>query len=291
MRPHTTSTSANAQPIVDNAKYGSDVLLLHLVGDDTFPLDMNSGSTDTDHHPKDHTSIPLTLPHASAPSSRKVSTHKHAKSKSSPKCHSPSFATRSIEAQPISFVGSDAEVNSYLGSRFQRLQQLATKKLVKAWIKGICPNKQALFPYQSNKTGKGPRSLPNTPGWWPQQDGVCRFRAPDHLRRAGIRKHSTVTGCTNADLSVERTRLCMHILRLRPTPQHLASWNSSTTEHNKVHASSGWTEFLRSLAGPNIFDDLTDQRSDKLKLRRALLSEIYSIAALEEQFCTRRGEY
>lgn len=86
----------------------------------------------------------------------------------------------------VSFrIDSEADVTAYLESRLKRLQQLAGKKIAKAWIKGICPKKQARFPYQ-NKRKEETGELPRIPGWWPQEDGVCRFIEPDHIRREGM---------------------------------------------------------------------------------------------------------
>jgi hypothetical protein len=83
-------------------------------------------------------------------------------------------------------IDSTVDVTAYLESRLKRLQQLAGKKIAKAWIKGICPKKQARFPYQNHKrlaeTGESPR----IPGWWPQENGVCRFTEPDHIKREGM---------------------------------------------------------------------------------------------------------
>lgn len=91
--------------------------------------------------------------------------------------------------QSQSFRIDDTErVVAFLSSRLKRMQQLADKKIAKAWIKGICPKKQAKFPYQ-NKKGEGKKdghakaSDPEVPGWWPIS--VCRFIEPDHIRREG----------------------------------------------------------------------------------------------------------
>lgn len=83
-------------------------------------------------------------------------------------------------------IDSKADVTAYLEGRLKRLQQLAGKKIAKAWIKGICPKKQARFPYQNNKRAAETGEPPRIPGWWPQEDGVCRFIEPDHIRREGM---------------------------------------------------------------------------------------------------------
>jgi hypothetical protein len=79
------------------------------------------------------------------------------------------------------------------------MQQLAVKRIAKAWIKGICPKKQAMFPYHKKKRERqGPNCEPtNQPGWWPEQP-LCKFVEPDHIRRDGKSTRSTysLTGLT-----------------------------------------------------------------------------------------------
>ena len=71
------------------------------------------------------------------------------------------------------------KVKSYLNRRLSKLQQQANKRIAKAWVKAICPKKQARFPYQNKlrliETGDPPR----VPEWWPIQD--CPFTEPDHI--------------------------------------------------------------------------------------------------------------
>lgn len=81
-------------------------------------------------------------------------------------------------------INDTAAVLDFLSSRLKRMQQLADKKIAKAWIKGICPKKQAKFPYQNNKQEKIDGRKPEVPGWWPATE-VCRFVEPDHIRREG----------------------------------------------------------------------------------------------------------
>jgi hypothetical protein len=77
-------------------------------------------------------------------------------------------------------------VERFLIDRFQTMQQLAVKRIAKAWIKGICPKKQAFFPYHKKKRereGLG-HAAGCIPGWWPDTK-VCRFVEPDHIKRDG----------------------------------------------------------------------------------------------------------
>lgn len=83
-------------------------------------------------------------------------------------------------------INNTAAVQWFLSSRLKRMQQLADKKIAKAWIKGICPKKQAKFPYQNNKHEKETGEKPAVPAWWPDTETVCRFVEPDHIRREGM---------------------------------------------------------------------------------------------------------
>lgn len=75
------------------------------------------------------------------------------------------------------------QVVDFLKTRLKRMQQLAVKKIAKAWIKGICPKKQAKFPYQNKKCEEIDGFKPRIPGWWPKSG--CRFTEPDHIKREG----------------------------------------------------------------------------------------------------------
>lgn len=90
-------------------------------------------------------------------------------------------------------IANQDEVVHFLKMRFTQIQQLATKVIAKAWIKAICPKKQANFPYvdsnpradQSQKRRR-PRhdGPPRIPLFWPDVD-LCRHKEPDHTRKTG----------------------------------------------------------------------------------------------------------
>ncbi|KAI7636994.1 hypothetical protein KC322_g21545, partial [Hortaea werneckii] len=63
-------------------------------------------------------------------------------------------------------VSDEERVKKFLLGRISKLHQLSNKKVAKAWIKGICPKKQAHFPYQ-NKQREEQGYFPEVPGWWP----------------------------------------------------------------------------------------------------------------------------
>jgi hypothetical protein len=82
-----------------------------------------------------------------------------------------------------------SKVKDFLARALQTMQQLAVKRIAKAWIKGICPRKQAVFPYnKKNKAKKWKEEgifVPaNKPGWWPDEK-LCVFVEPDHIKREG----------------------------------------------------------------------------------------------------------
>jgi hypothetical protein len=83
-------------------------------------------------------------------------------------------------------IRDSAKVEEFLERALRTMQQLAVKRIAKAWIKGICPKKQAMFPYHKKKRERqGPNCEPtNQPGWWPEQP-LCKFVEPDHIRRDG----------------------------------------------------------------------------------------------------------
>lgn len=79
--------------------------------------------------------------------------------------------------------GDEETVTRALADLMKGLQQLALKKIAKAWIKGICPKKQANFPYTNkgrlSETGRGAE----LPEWWPKES--TNFKEPDHIGRDG----------------------------------------------------------------------------------------------------------
>lgn len=80
-------------------------------------------------------------------------------------------------------IDDEEKVKAYLFSRLVHLQQQADKRIAKAWIKGICPKKQARYPYQNNSRKNGGRHA--VPEWWPTD--VCLFKEPDHIGKEGAR--------------------------------------------------------------------------------------------------------
>lgn len=87
-----------------------------------------------------------------------------------------------------------------------------------------------------------------------------------------------------ADIQVERTGLCLHLLRLRPSPDQLKKWNRYDTEPSKTHIERGWTAWLQELAGHEVFDDLPKGSSHRIEHRRSLMDQMYAVAEMEEDF-------
>lgn len=81
-------------------------------------------------------------------------------------------------------IGDSAKTKEFLCERLAKLQQVSCKKLAKTWIRGICPKKQARFPYANARRFNFERKQPEVPLWWPSLD-KCRYSEPDHIRRNG----------------------------------------------------------------------------------------------------------
>lgn len=226
--------------------------------------------------------------------SRQSSSHRTEPYPSPSKAKEPHQSDDEEDLEPIlprkqsqSFRIDDTErVVAFLSSRLKRMQQLADKKIAKAWIKGICPKKQAKFPYQnkkgeSKKDGQTKPSSPEVPGWWPIS--VCRFVEPDHIRREG-KLDFNPAGSRPMLTCAERMKLCLHLLRLRPSPEQLKAWNQDKTEPHIIHRTVGWTAFLQELAGVDIFDDLPKEDSKRTLQRQELLRQMYDVAKMEEEY-------
>lgn len=79
-------------------------------------------------------------------------------------------------------INEEEKVKAFLYDRIGRIHQLSDKKIAKAWIKGICPKKQAIFPYQNKQREKEFGQPPVVPAWWPPLE-LCPFVEPDHITR------------------------------------------------------------------------------------------------------------
>lgn len=178
-------------------------------------------------------------------------------------------------------ISESDKVIEILARSLRTMQQLAVKRIAKAWIKGICPRKQAVFPYhkKSKESGERVHVAANNPGWWPDEKD-CKFVEPDHIKRDGKptlhRLGATLT-------ATERINLCLHLLRLRPTPAQLKEWNRDCVEPHKTHVNKGWTAFLRELAPPSIVDD-SREPDDKTEERQKLLAQVYELTEREERY-------
>lgn len=82
----------------------------------------------------------------------------------------------------------------------------------------------------------------------------------------------------------ERMKLCLHLLRLRPSPEQLKAWNQDKTEPHVIHRTVGWTAFLQDLAGVDIFDDLPKEDLKRTVQRQELLRQMYDVAKMEEEY-------
>ncbi|KAI6905024.1 hypothetical protein KC318_g6149 [Hortaea werneckii] len=188
-------------------------------------------------------------------------------------------------------VSNEERVKKFLLGRIGKLHQLSNKKVAKAWIKGICPKKQAHFPYQ-NKQREEQGYSPEVPGWWPP---TPPSRANDFASRSGCASHTDEhDGALGLDCCPfiepdhvkkhERNILLLHLLRLRPTPEQLKAWNKDTTEPSKTHRFRGWTAFLRELAPVDSLDDVSPTDKKMVHYRRQLFKELYDVAEMEQEW-------
>lgn len=92
-------------------------------------------------------------------------------------------------------ISESYKVEDFLARALRAMQQLAVKRIAKAWIKGICPRKQAVFPYhkKSKESGERVHVPANNPEWWPDEK-LCKFIEPDHIKRDGKSTRSHLMG-------------------------------------------------------------------------------------------------
>jgi len=195
-----------------------------------------------------------------------------------------SYAESPAKLQSLKICES-SKVEDFLARALRTMQQLAVKRIAKAWIKGICPRKQAVFPYHKKSKESGERShdSANNPGWWPDES-LCTFVEPDHIKRDGkSTRHNPIENSTDRESETERINLCLHLLRLRPTPAQLKEWNKNCVEPHPTHVNRGWTEFLKNLAPPSIVND-SREPDDKTEERQKLLDQIYDLTDREERY-------
>ncbi|KAK5119963.1 hypothetical protein LTR85_007039 [Meristemomyces frigidus] len=163
------------------------------------------------------------------------------------------------------WMNEEEKVKAFLRDHIEKIHQLSDKKIAKAWIKGICPKKQANFPYQNKQRQKDLGKPPVVPKWWPSV-GVCAFIEPDHVTRG------------------PRNDLLLHLLRLRPSPKQLKTWNNEKCEPHPTHAKIGWTAFLRELAPVDSLDEIPPTTGERVGYRRRLLQDVYHVAEMEEDY-------
>jgi len=133
-----------------------------------------------------------------------------------------SSAESSARAQFL-LISDSSKVEDFLARALRTMQQLAVKKIAKAWIKGICPRKQAVFPYhhkkKKNTRGEGLVDASNNPGWWPDVS-LCSFVEPDHIKRDG---KSTRLHLIQRSTDLDRTNQFV-------PPSATSKTNASTTQ-------------------------------------------------------------
>jgi len=81
----------------------------------------------------------------------------------------------------------------------------------------------------------------------------------------------------------ERLALCLHLLRLRPTPGQLQEWNNGVEPH-PTHATQGWVQFLMEIGPPALMDKIFGENKEKTETRKKLLGVAYDLALQEQRY-------
>lgn len=92
-------------------------------------------------------------------------------------------------------VGEREAITCFFDDRLRRIGQICLKKILKAWIRVIHPQKQAKFPYNGGKTkdkailqlGPSHKGDLTKPRWWPSNLRHCE---PDHQSKQGSRNQN-----------------------------------------------------------------------------------------------------
>ena len=145
-------------------------------------------------------------------------------------------------------------IMSYLKDRLELLQQQALKRLAKAWIKAICPKKQARFPYKSKHQDDDPNCQQKIPEWWPPLH-ECEYLEPDHIDKQGMSQQASALTVSltmkSSYLSLPahlttsanpRPSRCME----RPSHQHAKQRHASSYVDSLSRGSNDWDDFRRS---------------------------------------------
>lgn len=157
-------------------------------------------------------------------------------------------------------IGDREKIWKVYDDRLKAIGQICLKKILKAWIREIHPQKQAKFPYNGGKKkeeaislyGEDNKGDLTKPEWWPP---TLRHREPDHQMKPG-QPDETADGVLLTWLYVERLTLAHHLLR-----------------------NSGFSaEMFRKSTVDIVFDTRYKESVP------ALLNEVYNVRSTEEQF-------
>ncbi|SMR64790.1 unnamed protein product [Zymoseptoria tritici ST99CH_3D1] len=83
--------------------------------------------------------------------------------------------------------------------------------------------------------------------------------------------------------------LCLHLLRLRPSPADLKAWNNTAIEPNETCAEQGWTAYLRGLIKEELFANLPGNSRESAEQRQRNLDRMFELASMEEA-CQRKRD-
>lgn len=179
-------------------------------------------------------------------------------------------------------------IEAFLYTRFMQIQQSSAKVIAKAWIKAICPKKQAHYPYvDCNPRPDQPRrrpmhaGAPRVPSFWPDLK-LCRHKEPDHLDKNG---ELSLTCLGERPLThSERTHLLVHLIRLKWREPDWVRSNGKTCDVPESVRSGSWVRFLHDVFPPDRLVDAPGTTTAKSEQRVQYLRDIYRVAIAEQEF-------
>lgn len=122
------------------------------------------------------------------------------------------FVDAGYTLRPIR-VDDSVTLDKCIEAIFDYMQQMACKRIAKAWIKSVEPLKQTNFPYNGGKKKReaatsfgdqNPGEI-TRPEWWPPSEGWpdhgCRHKEPDHLKKPGTNNISAIFPSRHSELT------------------------------------------------------------------------------------------
>jgi hypothetical protein len=64
----------------------------------------------------------------------------------------------------------------------------------------------------------------------------------------------------------------------------LKIYNWSEVEPHQTHVKKGWTQFLKEVGHPDMFDNKREPKCEAQQNRKKLLAQIYQVLILEQEY-------